>query len=65
MKDKETATLEESVIVSICCPKEIRDVMQKIAVEENRTLSRQVVRALREWLRGREEPKPSYMQDQQ
>ena len=66
MKDKETAPPEESVTVSICCPKEMRDAVQKVAVEEDRTLSRQVVRALREWLRDREGPTaPSSMQDQQ
>ncbi len=58
--------MEESVTVSICCPREIRDAMQKVAVEEDRTLSRQVVRALREWLRVWEGPTaPSSMQDQQ
>ena len=57
MKDKPDLPLiilEKLVTVSLCCPKEIRDAIQKIAVEEDRTLSRQVVRALREWLRYRE-----------
>jgi len=52
-KKPETPITEEKVHVGLKCPKGMRDAIIKIAHEEDRSLSRQIVHVLRCWLRDR------------
>ena len=50
---KPEPTQERTVQVNFNCPESIRDEINRIAIEQDRTLGRQVVRVLREWLANR------------
>ena len=50
---KPEPTPEKTVPVHFQCPEFIRDEIKRIAIEQDRTLGRQVVRVLREWLANR------------
>ena len=44
---------EETTVVSLRIPKSLHQLIREIAIDEDRSLNGQIVRALREWLQFR------------
>ena len=56
MKDKQQKSelvKEQTIQVTFNCPESIQYELRRIAIKEDRNLSKQVAHALREWLRDR------------
>ncbi len=48
---------EKTTTINFNCPTSIRDEIKRLAIEQDRTLGKQVVRILRLWLLSRGSPK--------
>ena len=52
-QQKSEPTPERTVQVHFSCTESMRDEINRIAIEQDRTIGKQVVRVLREWLAKR------------
>ncbi len=55
-KPKPAIAPEQATAINFNCPVSIRDEIKRLAVEQDRTLGKQIVRILRLWLLSRGHP---------